>query len=159
MLGLWHVLQTFLGELVLLNVCLVQIKALLKHVNELIWWVLLVVPKNSVVNWSWLLASSLLSSSQLTDWSHAHLDAAEVDDVESAIGDHLVCNTDKQTGHSLVGVVVASNRVDHLDRVHQSWKGILNALWSSIVQWLDEFFEGLEVLDVVFRLVKSFSDT
>lgn len=35
----------------------------------------------------------------------------------------------------------------------------MNGLWVSIIEWLNEFFKGLEVLDVILRLVQSLSDS
>jgi len=49
--------------------------------------------------------------------------------------------------------------VNHLDTVHQSWEGILDSLWVSIVEWLDEFLKGLKILDVVFSLIEGFGDS
>jgi len=75
------------------------------------------------------------------------------------LDDHLVGDLHKETGHSLVGVVVSSDSVDHLDTVHESWKGVLDSLGVSVIEWLDEFLKSLEILDVIFGLVESFSDS
>jgi len=83
----------------------------------------------------------------------------EIQDIELAVSDHLVGDLDKKTGHSLVGVVVSGDGVDHLDTVHQSWKSFLNGLWGTIVEWLNEFLEGLKILDVIFSLIQRFSDS
>ena len=48
MLSLWHVHESLLGELVLLEVSSIKVNAALKHWNELLWWILLVLPKNII---------------------------------------------------------------------------------------------------------------
>ena len=50
LLGLGHVLKTFLCELILLDVCLMQVKASLESSDQFIRWVLLVIPKKSIIN-------------------------------------------------------------------------------------------------------------
>jgi len=151
-------LETLLGEFVLLNVGLVEVKAGLEDFNELIWWVLFVVPQDGVVDWASLLALSLLSSGELTNWGHTKLEATEVDDVETAVSDHLVGDLDEETSHALISVVVTGDGVDHLDGVHKGRESVLDALGSTIVKGFDEFLKGLEVLDVVFGLVESLSN-
>lgn len=146
MLTLWHVHETLLGELVLLNISNLKLNAALEHWNELIWWILLMIPKDIIGHWALLVG---LTSS----------DSSEVKNVVLALNDHLVGDLDKESSHSLVGVVVSGDGMNHLDTVHQSWKGILDSLRVSIVEWLDEFLKSLEILDVVFGLVKSFSDS
>jgi len=91
--------------------------------------------------------------------SLASLDSPEVQNGELAILDELIGNLDEQTSHPLIGVVVTSNGVDHLDTVHQSWQSFLNALGVSFVERLNEFLEGLQVLDIVFGFVESLSDS
>ena len=44
-----------------------QVKTLLEHLDELIWWVELVVPKDGIVDGTCLFTSSLLCSGELTD--------------------------------------------------------------------------------------------
>jgi len=151
-------LETLLGEFVLLNVGLVEVKAGLEDFNELIWWVLFVVPQDGVVDWASLLALSLLSSGELTNWGHTKFEAAEVDDVETAVSDHLVGDLDEETSHALISVVVTGDGVDHLDGIHKGRESVLDALGSTIVKGFDEFLKGLEVLDVVFGLVESLSN-
>ena len=43
-----------------------------------------------------------------------------LDDVGLAGGDHLVGDLDKEGGHTLGGVVVGGDTVDHPDSVHQA---------------------------------------
>ena len=146
LLTLWHVHETLLGELVLLYISNLKLNAALEHWDELIWWILLVIPKHIIGHWTLL---DVLTSS----------DSSEVEDVVFALDDHLVGDLDEETGHSLVGVVVSGDGVDHLDTVHESWEGVLDGLWVSIVEWLNEFLKGLKILDVIFGLVESFSDS
>lgn len=113
--SLWHSLETLLGKVVLLDVSLFQVLALLKHGNELVWRVLSIVPQVAVVDnhflaWLWVHGSLRILT---------QLDAAEIDDVILAIEDHLVGDLLEEARHALVGVVVSSDGVDHLDRVHQ----------------------------------------
>jgi hypothetical protein len=119
LLAFWHVHESLLGELVLLKVSSIEVNAALKHWDELIWRIELIVPKNVIG----------LRSSFLTIFTVS--DSNEVQDVELAVSDHLVGDFDKKTGHSLVGVVVSGDGVDHLDAVHQSWEDFLDALWVS----------------------------
>ena len=147
MLTFWHVHETFLGELILLEVGLIELNAALKHLDELIWWVGFVIPKDIIVLWLSLLAS--LTSS----------DSSEVEDVVLAVVDHLVGDFHEEACHSLIGVVVSGNGVDHFDTVHESWKGLFDGVRISIVQRLDEFLKGLKILDVVFSLIESLSDS
>jgi hypothetical protein len=158
LLCLGHVLKSFLGKFVLLHVGFMEVEAGLEDLDELIWGVLVVVPQDGIVNGASFLTLGLLGSSELTDGSHTKLDAAEVDDTEAAVGDHLVGDLDEEAGHTFVGVVVTGDGVDHLDGVHKSGKGILDALRGAVVKGLDELLKGLEVLDVVLGLVKSLGD-
>lgn len=86
-------------------------------------------------------------------WLNTLTDELEVQDVCSAVFDHLIGDLDKQAGHTLIGVVVSGNRMDHLDAVHEGWEGFLDGLWSSVVEWLDELLESLKILDIVLSLV------
>lgn len=146
LLSLWHVHESLLGELVLLDVGVVQVNAGLEDWDEFFWGVFVVVPELNVGGLLVLLDGDV------------QLLVSEFKNVLLAVGDHGICDLDEQTGHSLVGVVVSSNGVDHLDRVHQGWEGVLDSLWGSIVEWLDELLKSLKVLNVILSLVKSFSD-
>jgi hypothetical protein len=139
--------ESLFGELVLLDVGLVKLNAALKDLNKLFAWVVIMVPKNVIVLWSTFLTSS------------THLYSSEVKNVELTVGNHLVGDFSEKTGHSLVGVVVSSDSVDHLDTVHQSWKSLFNGLWSSFIEWLDEFFECLKILNVILGFVQSFGNS
>jgi len=144
---LWHVHESLLGELVLLEVSLVKLNARFKDWNELLMRDCFGIPKDIVT-----LDSTLLDGFTSSDLS-------EVENVELAVGDHLIGDLDEETSHSFVGVVVSGDGVDHLDTVHQSWKSFLNGLWGTIVEWLNEFLEGLKILDVIFSLIQRFSDS
>lgn len=89
----------------------------------------------------------------------AHLQSAEVDDGEAAVLNHLVGDAGEQASHAVLSVVVASNSVDHLDGVHQSWKSILNLLRVTLVKWLNEFLQGLQIFHIIFGLVEVLSDS
>lgn len=115
MLGLWYILKTLFGELILLQVSLVKIKAGLKGLNQLIWRVLLVIPQNSVVNDCSFFSLGLSSSAKGANWSQTEFNAAEVDDVELTVRDHLICNLNEETSHTFVCVIITSDGVDHLD--------------------------------------------
>ena len=147
LLTLWHVHKSLFGELVLLQVGSVEVNAALKHWDELLWWILLVVPKDIIGWWSILLA--VVTS----------LESHEVEDVVLAVSDHLVGDLDEKTSHSLVGVVVSGDGVDHLDTVHQGWKGLFDGVWGAVLEWIDELLKGLEILNVVLSLVEVLSDS
>ena len=72
------------------------------------------VPKNIIILWLTLFTG--LTSS----------DSSEVENIELTVVDHLVGDLDKEASHSLVGVVVSGNGVDHFDTVHQSWEGLFD---------------------------------
>jgi hypothetical protein len=71
----------------------------------------------------------------------------------------LVGDLNEEASHSLVGVVVSGDGVDHLDAVHQSWENLFDGLWVSALERLDEFFKCLEILDVILCLVQCFGDS
>lgn len=131
LLTLWHVHESLLGELILLEIGGIKVDAALQDWNELLWWVKLMVPEDLVTGRLSLLIS--LTSS----------DSSEVEDGELAVVDHLIGDLDEESGHSLVGAVVSSDGVDHLDTIHESWKSLLDSLWVAFVQWLDELLQGL----------------
>lgn len=91
--------------------------------------------------------------------SFSSLDSSEVENGELAILDQLISNLDEQTSHPLIGVVVTSDGVDHLDAIHQSWQSFLDALGVSFVKRLYEFLECLQVLYIVFGFVESLSNS
>ena len=49
--------------------------------------------------------------------------------------------------------------MNHLDAVHQSWKGLLDGFWSAVIEWLNELLKGLEILDIVLGFVESLGDS
>jgi len=142
LLAFWHVHEPLLGNLVLVEVSLVELDAAFENWDEFLRWILLMVPQNIVTEWLTLLAC--LSSPN----------SSEVQDVVLTVGNHLIGDLNEQTSHSLVGVVVSGDSMDHLDTVHQCWKSFHNDLWSALGQWLDELLESLEVFHIVFGLVE-----
>jgi len=82
-----------------------------------------------------------------------------VEDVVLAVSNHLVGYLNKETSHSIVGVIVSSNSMDHLNTVHQSWKSVLDSVRGAVIEGFNEFFKGSKVLHVVLSLIKSFSDS
>jgi hypothetical protein len=132
----------------LLEVGLVELDAALKHINELFWWIIIVIPKRRVI-----------TDGSLFCKKTTLLNLSEVEDVILAVGDHLVGDLGKKSGHSFISVVVSGDGMDHLNTVHQSWKGFLNGVWISIIKWLNELFKCLEVLDVILSLVQSFGNS
>lgn len=141
--ALWHVHESLLGDFILLLISLVKFKARLEDGNELLGWVVVVVPEDVIVDDLLALGSSAVS------------DPPEVEDVVLAVVDHLLGNLHEETGHAVVGVVVSGDGVDHLDAVHEGGKGILDRVRGAFVEGLDELLEGREVLDVVLGLVKG----
>lgn len=117
------------------------------------------IPQHSVIDRCRFLTLCFLSLGQLTNWCQALLNSTEVDDIEAAVSDHLVSDADKETSHTLIGVVVTSDSVNHLNRVHKGGKGVLDRFGVAIIQRFNELFKRLQILDVVFSLVESFSHT
>jgi hypothetical protein len=72
--------------------------------------------------------------------------------------DHHVRNFNKETSHSLVGVVIAGYCVDHLNRIDKCRELFNDGSWVAFVESLDELFQSLKVLYVVLGFVKLFCD-
>jgi hypothetical protein len=142
--GLGHVLESLLGELVLGLVGLVEGLALLHHFDELIMGDDLSFPEDGVIE----------SGATFLRFGGFTGDTLEVEDVDLAVDDHLVGDLHEKAGHTLVGVVVSSDGVDHLDGVHEDGEGLTDAVRCSIVEGLNEALESLEVLNVILGLVK-----
>ena len=73
------------------------------------------IPQNSVVDNCCLFSLGLRGRAKSANWCQTEFNAAEIDDVELTVRDHLVCNLNEETSHTLVCVVIASDGVDHLD--------------------------------------------
>jgi hypothetical protein len=130
LLSFGHVHQTLLGDLVLLLVSLVELEARLEDWYELLRGILVMLPEDIVVD-------------DLFAGSHGALsDSLEVENVVLAVVDHLLSDLHKESSHAVVGVVVSSNGVDHLDAVHQSGKGILDSVRGTFIEGLDDLLEG-----------------
>jgi hypothetical protein len=152
--GLWHALETLLGELVLSQVGLVELEALLEDDNKVFSGNLVFFPKNTVVT---SCSSTLLLLSRCLG-SCCFL-SVEVQDVVLAVHDHLVGDLDEETGHSFVSVVVSSYGVDHLDGVHQNRESFDDREWGSIVEGFDVAFKSQQILDVVLSFVELFGNS
>mmetsp|Transcript_60780 Transcript_60780/g.98402 ORF Transcript_60780/g.98402 Transcript_60780/m.98402 type:complete len:237 (-) Transcript_60780:109-819(-) len=75
-----------------------------------------------------------------------------------AVCDHLIGDLGKEVGHSLGGIIVPCDGVDHLHGVHQCGKGVHDGGRATDVERLDELLERGEVLDVVLGFVEGLSD-
>ena len=150
LLRLGHVFEALLGELVLGLVGLVEGLALLHHFNQLLVGNNFSLPEDGIIHTrtSTLLGLGLSSTSSL-----------EVEDVNFTVVDHLVGDLDKEASHAFISVVVASDGVNHLNGVHQDGESLANSVWVTFVEGLNEAFKSLEVLNVVFSLVKVLSDS
>ena len=127
--------------------------ALLEHCDELFWRENVAVPQTAVVEVRHLLTGQWIHCAlNRVSLFHVH----EVNDVELAVKNHLVCDFLEETGHPFVSVIIARNCVDHLDRVHQGWKLILDIGGCPEVERFDELFKGLQIFDIVFGLTKCF---
>jgi len=126
---------------------LVKLDAALENFDEFLTWVKFMIPKDIITSWLTFLSSD------------TKLDSSEVKDGELAVGDHLVGDFCEESGHSLVGVVVSCDGVDHLDTVHQSWKCLFDCFWISIIEWLNELLESLEILNVILGFIQSFGNS
>ena len=85
-------------------------------------------------------------------------DSLVIEDVVLAVVDHLVGDLHEESSHGVVGVVVTSDGVDHLDGVHQCWESILNCLRGAFIQWLNELFKSSKILNVVLGFIELFSN-
>jgi hypothetical protein len=117
------------------------------------------IPKKSIIDWGSLFSWGNVWAGKLAKRCLAQSKTAKVDNVVLAVGNHLIGNLDEKTSHSLVGVVVASDGVDHLYWVHEGRKSFLDCLRGAFVEGLDEFLKSLKVFDIVFGFVESLSDT
>jgi hypothetical protein len=147
LLTLGHIHESLLGELVLLEVSSIEVNAGSHDRDELIGRVVLRVPKDGVI-----LRGTLL-------WHFTLSGETEVEDGVLARSDHGRGDLGKETSHSVVGAVVTSDGVDHLDGVHQSGKDFFNTFRSTILERLDEFVKSLKILDVVLGLVELLGDS
>jgi len=127
LLSLGHVHESFFGKLVLLEIGSVEINAALQNWNELLWWILLVIPKDIIT----------LGLAFFVGFSSSN--SSEVKNVELAVINHLVGDLDEEASHSLICAVVSCYSVNHLDTIHKSWKSFFNGLWVSLVEWLNKF--------------------
>jgi len=107
-------------------VSFIQLNAALKHGNKVIWWIFIMIPEN-IIRWDNTCSDCLTFA-----------DFQEENDIVLAIIDHLVGDLTEQLSHTIVGIVITSNCVDHLDAIHQTWEGFFDCIWISIVQRLDE---------------------
>lgn len=89
----------------------------------------------------------------------AQSESAEVDDIILAVGDHLVSDLDEKSSHTLIGVIITSDGVNHLDGVHQGRQGLFDGFGCAFVKGFDKLLKSLKVLDVVLCLIESFSHT
>ena len=87
------------------------------------------------------------------------LGSSEVKDCSLAVLDHFIGDLGKESGHSLVGVVVSCDSVDHLDTVHQGWKSLFDGFWVTFIEWLNELLKSLQVLDVILGFIQSFGNS
>jgi hypothetical protein len=147
LLALWHLHESLPSQLVVVLVGGVQVNAALKNWDQFIRGEFIELPQGV-----WL---SVFNKSGTTSLLLSHL--FEVEDGELASVNHLVGDLDEQLGHSLVGVVVPGDGVDHLDAVHQSWEHLLDGFGVSVVQWVDELLKCLQVLDIILGLVEELS--
>jgi hypothetical protein len=142
-----HVHESLLGELVLFLVSSIQINARLHERNELTWRIVGSLPKNCVI-----LRSTFLGLLSLAG-------EFEVENGVLARLDHGGGNLAEETSHPVVGAVVTSDGVNHLDGVHKGGKNFLDALRSSVIKRLNEFVESLEILDIVLGFIELFGDS
>lgn len=49
--------------------------------------------------------------------------------------------------------------MNHLDRVEKSWECLFDGNWVGGVERLKELLKSLEVLDIIFGLIKGLSDS
>lgn len=147
MLALGHVHESLLSEVILLLVSSVEINAALHDGDELIWRVVLGIPKDGIIWGSTLLWNLTLSSE------------TEVKDGELAASDHGSGDLGEETSHPIVSAVVTSDSMNHLDGVHQGGKNFLDGLRSTILKGLNEFVKSLEILDIVLGLIELLGDS
>ena len=126
---------------------LVKLEAALEYGDQLLRRVIVMVPKNVIID-------DLLASVH-----SAVPDSAEVEDVVLAVVDHLLSDFNKQAGHSVVGVVVPGDGVDHFDAIHQSRQCVLYGVGGTVVEWLDELLKGGKILHVIFSFVQCLGNT
>ena len=73
--------------------------------------------------------------------------------VSLACGDNLIRDLEEQWRHPLGGVVIAGYRVDHSNRVYEARQIIQYWHRVRIVQGIAEFFQRVQVFDIVTCLV------
>jgi hypothetical protein len=100
-----HAHKSLFGDLVLLLVSLVEIKAALKNWDELLRREFFMFPEDVI-----RLYLTLLDSDR-----DALPDLLVVQNVELTIGDHLVSDFDEEISHSVISVIVPGDGMNHLD--------------------------------------------
>ena len=153
LLGLRHMLESLLSELVLVHISLMQFEARSEHRDQLIMGDLPMVPKDGIIQ-----ATGVLLPARLL--RHIRRNALlEREDVCLAVDDHLVGDLNEEAGHALVSVVVSGDGVDHLDTVHEHGQGLFDSDWIAIVQRFDETLQRLQVLNIILGFVQVFGDS
>lgn len=142
-----HVHESLLGELVLFLVSSIQVNARLHERNEFTWRIISSLPKHCVILRSTFLGGLTLAGE------------LEVENGVLARFDHRGGDLAEETGHPVVGAVVTSDGVNHLDGVHKSGKNFLDALRSSVIKRLNEFVESLKILDIILGFIELFGDS
>ena len=75
-----------------------------------------------------------------------------------AVTNHLVGDLGEEVRHAILGVVVTSDGVDHLDGVHESGESVDDRRCGPRVQRLDEALEGEKIFYIILGLVGVLSD-
>lgn len=65
---------------------------------------------------------------------------------------------DKEGGHSLRSVVVARDSIHHLYGGDEAGNGLQHAHRVTLIEWLAELLQGVQVLEVVFCLIRGICD-
>ena len=64
-------------------------------------------------------------------------------------------NLDEKSSHSLGRVVVTGDGVNHANSVDEAGQGLCHGNRVTAVQRLAELLQGIEVLDIVLRLIRT----
>ena len=64
-----------------------------------------------------------------------------------------VAHFDKEGSHSLRSVVVAGDSIHHLYGGDEAGNGLQHAHRVTLIEWLAELLQGVQVLEVVFCLI------
>lgn len=76
-----------------------------------------------------------------------------VEDSLLTVGDHLIGNFHEKASHFISSVVKSGDGVDHFDGIHEGGKSINDLRRGSVIEGVNEFFQGSQIFHVIFSFI------